>query len=46
MKIILGAGKGSITNIVYYAINQKFSFEKVILKDFVSRVELLKRRCK
>ena len=45
-KIVLLAGKGLTTNILYNAINEEFNIEEIILEESVSKKEFLKKRIK
>ena len=44
LKIVLLAGKGLTTHILYNAINEEFRIEKIILEKPVSKKEFLKKR--
>jgi Methionyl-tRNA formyltransferase len=46
LKIVLLAGKGLTTHILYNAINEEFRIEKIILEKPVSKKEFLKKRIK
>jgi folate-dependent phosphoribosylglycinamide formyltransferase PurN len=45
-KIVLMAGEGLTTNILYNALNEEFNIEKIILEEPVSKKEFLKKRIK
>lgn len=45
-KIVLLAGKGITTNILYNALNEEFNIEKIILEESISKKEFLKKRIK
>lgn len=45
-KIVLLAGKGVTTNILYNALNKDFTIEAIILEESVSKKEFLKKRIK
>lgn len=45
-KIVLLAGKGNTTNILYNALSEQYNIEKIILEDPVGKKEFIKRRIK
>lgn len=45
-KIVMLAGKGVSTNILYHALKNEFKIEAIILENGVNRVEFLKKRIK
>lgn len=45
-KVVLLAGPGTSTNILYHALDKQFEISRVIIEQPVSRVELAKRRAK
>lgn len=46
MKLVFLGGKGELTNVVYNALAEKYSFEKVIIEDPVPLKIFLKKRCR
>lgn len=45
-KIVLLAGKGITTNILYNALNKDFTIDTIILEESISKKEFLKKRIK
>jgi folate-dependent phosphoribosylglycinamide formyltransferase PurN len=45
-KIVLLAGKGNTTNILYNALNKDFTIDTIILEESISKKEFLKKRIK
>jgi len=45
-KLVLLAGKGTSTNIIYHALKDEFFIQAIILEDAESRIDFLKRRIK
>jgi folate-dependent phosphoribosylglycinamide formyltransferase PurN len=45
-KIVILAGSGKSTNIVYNALSKDFDIEKVIIEEPIPRIEFIKRRIK